>query len=172
MTTREELEAALAELEAEESSEETDDGSTASGKPRESSVIRGLRADLKRRDREAKAQEARAAKAEEELAVRVQAENARVLGGAGLSPRQQEAFLRMYDGAVTAENVVDFQRDVLGATPAPAGEQREEFRPTGAAGAASGGEKPPTVEDLRTISQRDPAEALALLRSGKVQFRQ
>ena len=161
----------LAALVAEENSEETDDDGDATSAPKESSVMKQLRAEIKRRDKAAKAAEERATKAEEELSKRVADDNARVLLGAGLSPRQSEAFLKMYDGAVTVDNVADFQKDVLGATPPPV-DEREEFRPTGDAGAGAGGEKPATLDELRRVSKEDPAAALALLRSGKVQFRQ
>ncbi len=167
------LESMLATLAAEEAGEDTDDDGAADSAPRESSVMKQLRAEIKRRDKAAKAAEERATKAEEELVKRVEADNARILMGAGLSPRQSEVFLRAY-GEVTPENVAEFQKDVLGGAP-PATEEQvrgEEFRPTGSAGAGAGGEKLPTVDELNEISKNDPAKALELLRSGKVQFRQ
>ena len=163
----------LARLAAEEADEDTDSGGAPDPAPRESSVMKQLRAEIKRRDKAAKAAEERATKAEEELTKRVEEDNKRILGGAGLSPRQQEVFLRAYGGDVSSESVAEFKKDVLGvAPPAPAGEEEpEEFRPTGAAGAAAGGDGLLSRKEFEDLFRKDPVKANELAAAGKVKFR-
>ena len=53
------------------------------------------------------------------------------LTSAGLSPRQTEAYMRLYDD-VTPDSVAEFKAEVLGIGEAP--EPKETFTPTGATG--------------------------------------
>lgn len=165
------LDAMLEALEAEEGRQETETGEAA---PRESSVMKQLRAEIKRRDAALKKAEERASESEARLAARVEADNASALKSAGFSPRQAEAFQKLY-GDVTPENVAAFRTEVLGTTAAPSegadGEASSEFAPTGATGGLGLGDKPLSRAEFEELFLKDQAKAREALAAGRVSFR-
>ena len=167
-----ELEDMLAALEAEEDGEDTDGDSA--GKPKESSTMKQLRAEIKRRDAALKKAEARNAELEEQAAARLQADNINALKAAGLSPKQAEAFLRLYDAA-TIENIESFKADVLAVDGVYRQQQSDaapgqEFRPSGSLGDSSGGKEFMTRQEFEELFARDQAAAQRAFAEGRVRL--
>lgn len=92
----------------------------------DNSVIKRMRAELDRRDKQIKKDAAALREYREK-------ESARLLDAAGLTPGQAKAFLAMNE-AVTPENIESFKTDVLGVqTPPPSEESAKEGQAASAA---------------------------------------
>lgn len=84
---------------------------------------------------------------------------------AGLTPRQTEAYLRLYDD-VTPDSVAEFKAEVLGIGEAP--EPKETFTPTGSSGESS--KKMYTREEFEQIMRNDPARGREIMAKNLVQW--
>lgn len=166
------LEEMLAAIAADDAGEDTESEETVPTPRKDNSAFKQLRDHAKKLEREAAAAKKEAEELREWKQTREEQDKSSALAGAGLSPRQAEVFLKFY-GDVTPENVAEFRKDVLGVGATPTGDQApsEEFRPTGSAGFDAPGDKPLTMEEVKKLKEEDPDKALALLRSGNVQFR-
>lgn len=162
----------LAQLEAEETGEGTDADDT--GQPKESSTMKQLRAEIKRRDAALKKAEARNAELEEKEAARLQADNVNALKSAGLTPKQAEAFLRLYDAA-TIENIESFKADVLAVDGVYRQQQSDaapgqEFVPSGSIGDSAGGQKFLSRQEFEELFARDQEAAQRAFAEGRVRL--
>jgi DNA-directed RNA polymerase subunit F len=120
----------------------------------------------------------RAERAEEKLLEYQTKEREAALSGAGLSPRQQTAYLKMYD-EVSDTSVAEFKREVLGIQEAPTDPEAPQPTPSTAPAPATfqptvGGEAPGAKEwefaDWQKLMKEDPVKATALARAGKVKW--
>lgn len=84
---------------------------------------------------------------------------------AGLTPRQTEAYLRLYDD-VTPDSVAEFKAEVLGIGEAP--EPKETFTPTGSTGESS--KKMYSREEFEQIMRNDPARGREIMAKNLVQW--
>ena len=155
--TPEELLAALAEGEEQ-------DTPPADNKP-ESNAMKQVREALKR----AKAEAAEAKQERDEalsaLQTRVEADTTAALQSAGLSPRQAEAYRKLYDD-VSPENIGAFKTEVLG-------QSVEDNRPVSFAPLNIGGEAPTkryTRSEFETIMRSDPMQGTAIAEAGLVDW--
>ena len=87
------------------------------------------------------------------------------LTSAGLSPRQTEAYMRLYDD-VTPESVQEFKAEVLGIGEAP--EPKETFTPTGSSG--EGSKKMYSRAEFEQIMRNDPARGREIMAKNLVQW--
>jgi len=84
---------------------------------------------------------------------------------AGLTPRQAEAYSRLYDD-VTQESVQEFKAEVLGIGESP--EPKETFTPTGASGEST--KKTYSRKEFEEIYRNDPARGRQIMAAGLVQW--
>lgn len=155
----------LAELELEEEKD-----SEREPEPKESPNFKALRDAYKRQERELKT-------LREFRERTVQQERADALNAAGLSPRQAEAYLKMYD-EVSDEKLTEFKSDVLGNTqPAPEVSESspQAAAPNAQAFAPSAGGEPPgskvyEFSEWQKIMKEDPVTGRQLANAGKVNW--
>jgi len=133
--------------EFDEEEKEGSEGTNSAPSQAENSTIKAIRAEAKRAEKRAAEAEAKAAELQAFKEETLKSTREAVLTAEGLAPRQQEAFLKMFD-EVTNENVQVFKSEVLGvreeaeeggvpAVPfAPAGFSTEKPIPPAIAGSA------------------------------------
>lgn len=158
------IERLLADLDGEDEVEETPDVSD----NRPGKGIKQLRDYAKKQEKEAakwrkQAEELTAFKATVEQERKVS-----TLTGAGLNPKQAEAFLRVY-GEPSPENLISFKTDILGIAPTSDEQVRSSgFEPT--SGELEPSSKVVSRVDFERTMRENPAKGWELLNSGKVQF--
>jgi len=154
----------LAELELEEEK----DSEREPEPQKESTNLKQLRDAYKREERRRKA-------VEDKLAEYQTKERETALSGAGLSPRQQTAYLKMYE-EVSDASVAEFKRDVLGVqeasedseTPQPSEVPAPTFQPT--AGGEAPGAKVWEFADWQKLMAEDPVKGRAIATAGRVNW--
>lgn len=164
MPTLDELLAAAEEIDGENEQESAEPAKGTEEKPT-NSAFKQLRDQAKRLERDLKkiqAERDELAKFREETTAKMRQD---ALASAGLSPRQTEAYMRLYDD-VTPESVQEFKAEVLGIGEAP--EPKETFTPTGATGESS--KKMFTREEFEQIMRNDPARGREIMAKNLVQW--